>query len=528
MEDTTNTIDQAGVTPGGPVEEEVLSAEDQKLINQKFLKPRDYVLFSLARFASSAVTGLVQGYLLFYYTACMGISPTAVGTMFLITKIFDGLNDPVMGIIVDRTRTRLGKMRPYLVFGAVPWAIVTILLFMPISNWSSVGKIVWMYITYIMYDITGTIVGVPLDGMPAVASPNMDERSKIISISRILGSIGEQSALVLISIGLILTNDDYANTYFIVAIIIGILGPLFMVLGGIRVKERCEPTETTPSLIEGFKYLFKNKPFLLLILSNLLTFFRNLVSAAIMYVVAYIYSNGSLQIAFALPGAIASMIGMLFAPRLKRMMDSKKLFIFATVWHSAALAVIFFIYIIGGTNWILIAALMFFAMLPVGVLNVVPHLMATDTLDYWEDKCGERLEGITFSLMSLRSKVSSGFKDYFLSWLLAFFLFSQPLSFLSDHKPEQTEFTKLGLFMIFTIIPAITNLVSIVPMLFYNLSGKKMAQIEARLAHKRKQEYEAKMAAEGAALDGEAGSERYMSDVVIDEISKSEAEQKEE
>ena len=131
MEDTTNTIDQAGVTPGGPVEEEVLSAEDQKLINQKFLKPRDYVLFSLARFASSAVTGLVQGYLLFYYTACMGISPTAVGTMFLITKIFDGLNDPVMGIIVDRTRTRWGKMRPYLVFGAVPWAIVTLLLFMP-------------------------------------------------------------------------------------------------------------------------------------------------------------------------------------------------------------------------------------------------------------------------------------------------------------------------------------------------------------------------------------------------------------
>ena len=528
MEDTTNTIDQAGATPEAPVEEEVLSAEDQKLINQKFLKPRDYVLFSLARFASSAVTGLVQGYLLFYYTACMAISPTAVGTMFLITKIFDGLNDPVMGIIVDRTRTRWGKMRPYLVFGAVPWAIVTILLFMPISNWSSVGKIVWMYITYIMYDITGTIVGVPLDGMPAVASPNMDERSKIISISRILGSIGEQSALVLISIGLILTNDDYANTYFIVAIIIGILGPLFMVLGGIRVKERCEPTETTPSLIEGFKYLFKNKPFLLLILSNLLTFFRNLVSAAIMYVVAYIYSNGSLQIAFSLPGAIASMIGMMFAPKLKRMMDSKKLFIFATIWHSVALAVIFFIYIIGGTNWILIAALMFFAMLPVGVLNVVPHLMATDTLDYWEDKCGERLEGITFALMSLRSKVSSGFKDYFLSWLLAFFLFSQPLSFLSDHKPEQTEFTKLGLFMIFTIIPAITNLVSIVPMLFYNLSGKKMAQIEARLAHKRKQEYEAKMAAEGAALDGEAGSERYMSDVVIDEISKSEAEQKEE
>lgn len=470
-----------------------ISAEDQKLINQKFLKTKDYVLFSLARFASSAVTGLVQGYLLFFFTVCVGIPATDVGLMFLITKIFDGLNDPVMGIIVDRTRTRWGKMRPYLVFGAVPWAIVTILLFMPVSSFSLGGKIAWMYITYILYDITGTIVGVPLDGIPAVASPNMEERSKIISVSRIFGSIGEQSALVLISLGLLLSHDDYVNTYMIVAIIIGVLGPLFMVLGGIRVKERCEPTDTTPSLLEGFKYLFKNKPFFLLILSNLLTFFRNLVSAAIMYVVAYIYSNGSLQIAFSLPGAIASMIGMLFAPKLKKLMDSKKLFIFATVWHSVALALIFFIYLIGGTNWILVAALMFFAMLPVGVLNVVPHLMATDTLDYWEDKTGQRCEGITFSLMSLRSKVSSGMKDYFLSWLLAFFLFAQPLSFLEDHKPLQTDFTKVGIFMIYTIIPAITNLISIVPMLFYNLSGKKMAVIEARLAHKRKQEFEAKI-----------------------------------
>ena len=502
--DNTQELDQL-VPDGG----DNTAADDSKLINQKFLTTKDYVLFALARFASSAVTGLVQGYLLFFFTVCVGISPTDVGLMFLITKIFDGLNDPVMGMIVDKTRTRWGKMRPYLVLGAVPWAIVTILLFMPVTSFSSAGKIAWMYVTYILYDITGTIVGVPLDGIPAVASPNMDERSKMISVSRILGSIGEQSALVLISIGLLISNDDYTNTYMVTAIIIGILGPLFMVLGGVRVKERCEPTETTPSLLEGFKYMFKNKPFLLLILSNLLTFFRNLVSAAIMYVVAYIYNDGSLQIAFALPGAIASMIGMMFAPKLKRMMDSKKLFIFATIWHSAALAIIFFIYLMGGTNFILIAALMFVAMLPVGVLNVVPHLMATDTLDYWEDKTGERLEGITFSLMSLRSKVSSGFKDYFLSWLLAFFLFSQPLSFLNDHTPAQTEFTKMGIFMIFTIIPAITNLVSIVPMLFYNLSGKKMAEIELRLAHKRKAEYEAKLAAEQgeAPAEGEAVAE---------------------
>ncbi len=331
----------------------------------------------------------------------------------------------------------------------------------------------------------GTAVGVPLDGLPAVASPNTDERAKIISISRILGSIGEQSALVLLTLFLVITKDNYSYSYMLMAVIIGILGPLFMLLGAKFIKERLEPTSRTPNILEGFKYLFKNKQFMLLILSNLLTFFRNFVSAMIIYVVSYIYAQGSLQILFSIPGAVASMIGMMIAPKLRKLMDSKKLFIMATIWHSVALALIFFIYIIGGKSWILVAILMFVAMIPVGILNVIPHLMATDTLDYWEDKTGDRCEGITFSLMSLRSKVSSGLKDYTMSYLLVFFGFSQALPFLNDHTPVQSDFTKLGLFSIYTIIPAVLNLVSIVPILFYKLSGKKMAEIQGRLAVKR-------------------------------------------
>ena len=165
--------------------------------------------------------------------------------------------------------------------------------------------------------------------------------------------------------------------------------------------------------------------------------------------------------------------------------SSKRLFIFATIWHSAALALIFFVYIIGGTAWWLVAFLMFVAMIPVGILNVIPHLMATDTLDYWEDKTGDRCEGITFSLMSLRSKVSSGLKDYTMSYLLVFFGFSQALPFLNDHTPIQSDFTKFGIFAIYTIIPAVLNLISIVPILFYKLSGKKMAEIQGRLSVKR-------------------------------------------
>lgn len=455
------------------------------LLDRKYLGKKDYIWFSLTQFACSAITGLAQGYLLFFYTSIMNIPLTYVGTMFLIAKIWDGINDPIMGVIVDKTRSKMGKMRPYLLWASIPYAVCTILMFINFRGMSSVGKIVFMYVTYILFSTVGTAVEVPLQGLPAVVSPNVDERTKIISISRILGSIGEQSALVLISFGLLVTNDNYEFTYTGTAVVIGVIAPIFMVISALVLKERIEPTNQIPKWSEGFKYLFKNKPFLILICSNLLTFFRNLVSAAIMYVVAYIYGNGSLQIAFALPGAIASMIGMLFAPKLKRHFNAKQLFIIATIWHSVCLVGVYFV---GMTvPWYLIAILMFFTMLPVGVLNVVPHLMAADTIDYWEHKTGQRQEGITYSLMGLRSKVSSGLKDYFLTFLLGYFLFSQPLGFVEGHVPVQSEYTKGGLFAIYTIIPAVLNLVSIVPMLFYNLTGARIRNIQEELAIKHEE-----------------------------------------
>lgn len=450
------------------------------LLDRKYLGKKDYIWFSLTQFACSAITGLAQGYLLFFYTSIMNIPLTYVGTMFLIAKIWDGVNDPIMGVIVDKTRSKMGKMRPYLLWASIPYAICTIVMFINFRGMNMTGKIIFMYASYLLFSTVGTAVEVPLQGLPAVVSPNIDERTKIISISRILGSIGEQSALVLISLGLIVTNDNYEATYTGTAVIIGVIAPIFMVISALVLKERIEPTNEIPKWSEGFKYLFKNKPFMILICANLLTFFRNLVSAAIMYVVCYIYGKGSLQIAFALPGAIASMLGMLLAPKLKRHFNAKQLFILATIWHSVCLVGVFFV---GMTvPWYVIAVLMFFTMLPVGLLNVVPHLMAADTIDYWEHKTGQRQEGITYSLMGLRSKVSSGLKDYFLTFLLGYFLFSQPLGFVEGHEPVQSSYTQWGLFAIYTIIPAVLNLVSIVPMIFYNLTGDRIRKIQEELA----------------------------------------------
>ncbi|NCA67893.1 MAG: hypothetical protein EOM87_07515 [Clostridia bacterium] len=469
------------------------------LTDKKYLKKKDYITFSMARFAAAAITGLTQGYLLIFYTSVMGIDPIKVGIMFLIAKIFDGINDPIMGSIVDKTHSKWGKMRPYLIFGAIPFGVITMLLFMPVTTLNSIGKIVYMYATYIAYGIVGTLVGVPLDGLPALASPNNDERTKIISISRVVGSIGEQSALVLYSLFAIFMNMK--TSYLTMGIIIGIVAPIFLIMGALSVKERIPPTKETPKMLDGFKYLFQNKQFLVMICSNLLTFFRNLVSACIIYLVTYIYFKGSLNIAFALPGAVASMLGMLFAPKLKKKLDAKQLFITATVFHSIALAVVFFVGF--KVPWIITSLLMFIAMLPVGLLNVVPHLMAVDTLDYWEDKTGKRQEGVCFAIVSLRSKVASAFKDFLLAGLLSYFLFATPLTTINSHNPWQFEFAQEGIFMIFTIIPAALNLLSIVPLIFYKLNKANVQEIQQRLAIRRNTELAGIASAEADLIRGE-------------------------
>ena len=167
MSEETVAISEENTPVESVATSESFSEEEKRLMSKKYLKTRDYALFSLARFASSAVTGLIQGYLLFFYTSCVGINANAVGIMFLISKIFDGLNDPIMGVIVDKTRTKWGKMRPYLVIGAIPWGVITILMFLPqiYAGMSMSGKIVYMYITYILYGLLGTIIGIPLDGI---------------------------------------------------------------------------------------------------------------------------------------------------------------------------------------------------------------------------------------------------------------------------------------------------------------------------------------------------------------------------
>lgn len=454
---------------------------------QKYLKPKDYITYGISNFFGSSIAGLTQGYLLIFYTTILGISPLIVGSMFLVSKIWDGVNDPIEGSIIDRTKGKYGKLRTYLVYLSVPYAIVTVLLFLPV-RFSDTGKIIYMYVTYLIWCSLYTFVDAPLQALPGVVSPNHEERTKMISLGRLFGSAGGEIAMVIIAIGFFIT-DSASAIYLATAIILSTLGAIFIIFGGLNIKERIEPTVVkSHNIFEGFRYLAKNKPLLLMVTGNFLSFFRNIISASIVYVVTYIFLKPESQILFSLPSMIGSLIGMLAPAFLAKKISGRKQYIYATFLLSIIMGLVF---IIGQIymNLYVIAALMFLYGIPTGILNVVPTLMCTDTLDYMEWKEGVRQEGISFTIMSFRSKVASGFKDFTMALILTWIGFEAiGIGELIPGKSDlymQSERTRAGLFMMFSLIPAVFNLLSVIPFLFYKLDGEYLKKIQAELARRR-------------------------------------------
>ncbi len=453
----------------------------------KYLRAKDYINYIVSNFFGSSIAGLTQGYLLVFYTTILKIHPLVVGTMFLVAKIWDGVNDPIEGSIIDRSKGKYGKLRTFLIYLSIPYGIFTILLFLPV-NFSNTGKIIYMYVTYLIWCSLYTFVDAPLQALPSVVSPNPEERTKMISLGRLAGSAGGEIAMVIIAIGYFLT-DSATTIYLATAIILSVLGAIFIIRGGFKIKEHIEPTPVKASnIFEGFRYLGKNKPLLLMVTGNFLSFFRNIISASILYVVTYIFLKPQSQILFTIPSMIGSLLGMLAPTYLGKKLSSRKQYIYSTFALSAIMAAVF---IIGKVymNMFVIAAMMFLYGIPTGILNVVPTLMCTDTLDYMEWKEGTRQEGISFSIMSFRSKVACGFKDFTMTLILAWIGFDamgigELLPGTSDLY-MQSERTQAGLFMMFALIPAIFNLLSAVPFFFYKLDGNYLKRIQTELAERR-------------------------------------------
>ncbi len=454
------------------------------------LKFKNFASYGLAGFGQNLIYGIMNSYLMIFYTDVFLVPSTVVGTMFLVSKLWDAINDPFMGTLVDKTRTKWGKMRPYLLYTPVPIAIVNILIFSA-PSFSYTGKIIYMYITYIAWGMIYTICDVPYWSLSSAMSPHTQERTNLVMVTRLLTGAGMGIPSILVSALMALKGNEAFSAvagsnqriYFVSAVILSIVGASLLSLGFFGTKERVKQSEKAPSFSECIKHLVFNKPLMMILLCNLLAFPKSIQWVASTYVATYLLGGGQWVVLLGIPITLGNTVSYILTPMMTKRFGAIKTYLIANVYSIVTLAILFFV---GYHHIVPMMIMIFITSLAGGMTGVIPTILIADCVDYMEYKTGQRSEGVSFSVQTFMAKASAALQGWVGGLLLSAFRYAQPVN-VGAALVEQTQsaFTMSGMWAMYSIIPAVGSILCVIPLLFYDLKGDKLDKVRAELAARR-------------------------------------------
>lgn len=451
--------------------------------------------YGLGDFASSMFWKLFSMFLLFFYTDVFGLTAAAVGTMFLVTRIWDAANDPIMGIISDRTTTKWGKFRPYLLFIALPFAIVGVLTFST-PDFSTSGKLIYAYVTYTLMMMVYTAINVPYASMMGVMSTNTGDRTSLASW-RFIGAFSGGLFVTATANGLIEyfgTGSTEAQGFQYTVGIYALVAAVLFVLTFLGTKERIAPTkEENGSLKEDLNDLRQNVPWFIMLGANIsILIFNSLRDGSILYYFKYFvkdqsiaffgttysFSSTMLSSAYMSIWLATNIIGVVLAKPLAKKIGKKAAFSWSAL-VSATLSFLFFI--IPADQVINIFLLNILIGVSAGVVLPIGWSMYADIADYSEWKTGRRATGLVFSSSSMSQKFGWTLGGALTGWLLSGFGF--------EPNVEQSDDALLGIRLMISVIAGVGALLAFVFMRFYSLDESFMGlvkeEIESRKAEKK-------------------------------------------
>ena len=467
-------------------------------IERHFVGVKELLAYGFANagqvFGYNMVAG---GYLSLFFTKVFGIPAEAVATMILVLGIWDTVNDPLMGSIIDRTRTRYGKLRPYLLIVPIPLAITTVLLFsgpLILQNAKDVTvKIVYMYLSYIIWELFYTIGDVPFWGMSTAISPSPADRTRAISSARFISGIIGGLSLTLIPLLMDASEHNIIplslpQVFCLLSVIAGTFGMGLFSLAGIFCKERVVQSIKEPSVLDGFKVLVTNKPLLIIVCGNIIGALGGLANVFQSYYYAEVMNLSSLVLIINLPGTIFGWATYLIIPKLKKHFDNRQI-IFLNAFVRLITSVI--VFIIGMKQYnniaviipLLLARNLVFSFFDT-VNMVIPTEMIGDTIDYMEWKTGQRNEGVSFSVLTFVGKLTGSVSTSIATALLPVIGLSY-INVNGVRTAVKGENTDLFIWALFTLIPSILGLLSLVPYIWYDLTGQKLNLVRSEMAQRR-------------------------------------------
>ena len=417
----------------------------------------------------------------------------------LVTRIWDAVSDPMMGIIADRTKTRWGKYRPYLLFFALPFALCGVLLF----TTPETGKTIWAYVTYILMMTVYTGINVPYGSLLNVMTADSDEKSVLSSFRMFFAYGGSFIALFaweplcnmfdkarVVTAGAsglaaISTSPEAWNKAMIV---IASCCFIFFILSFLMTKEHVK-SESTVSVGQDLKLLLKNKPWWLMIGAALASNLFNTVRGT---TTAYFFSDYIVKTVEMAPqwaflvsasiflsiGEIANMVGVVLAVPMSKHLGKKSTYILSMAILIGLSIMFFFLPATTGGYW---AMLVFQILISIftGVVSPLVWSMYADVADYSELKDGTASTGLIFSSASMAQKFGGAFGGAAVMWMLAAFGYD------TTAGAVQTETAITGLRILMSWIPAAVAALAILVVWFYPLTKQKMAGVQVELASRR-------------------------------------------
>ncbi len=444
---------------------------------------KEKISFALAGVSLYLVAGIAQSYLIYFLTDILYLSASFVMILMIVARIWDAINDPIMGLVVDSTKTKYGKLKPYIFIGAFILAILTILLFLPINSISLTSKMIFTTIIYLLFGMVYTIVEVPTLSLLSVSTDNTNERSKLLSTYVTIGTIGGMLPIALLPIFELFIPEEWL--YFGLALLTGVYSLVAFMILTKNTKERFVTETQKISLKDKLKILKENKPLLQTLVMAMLASPRYLLLPSLIYIATYVYNFGNLSsgivlIILYLIIGLGMFLGIIFATRFALKYSYKTICIIASISGGISLCLAFFIGVY--INLYLALPLLTIGGVSVGVFNVLPYPMVGESLDYLEYKTNERLESVCFSLNSFVTKFSNAVGFIGLAFGLVIFNYVAPSNGV---EVTQSQFTINGLFAIVTIIPGISFFLAMIPMLFYKYTGSEKERILAELKERK-------------------------------------------
>ncbi len=507
------------------------------------LQPKEAIAYGIAGFGQNFICTIIGSYLTIFLTDALlfgadGVTigsvtgSMAVAYLMLGTRAFDALNDPIMGSIVDKTRTKWGKCRPYLKWMAVPIAVMTIVCFLPAFEAKASSSFIVIAIIYVIWSVVYTVADVPYWGLSTCMTNDTVVRGNLLTITRLLCTLGAGIVTVFVPVitgavtakfrytaddlpqimvdkadaianivanqkisveeaaktfvNSVISGQELANantlkwTYFICAAVLVIVAVPMFFYGFKNTKERFTAEDNPPSFGHNLKLLFKNKELLLIVLSGVFGGARTVYTyTGGLYFAKYVLQNEGMYSLITLLVVPGGLVASVLVPWMSKKFTKKWTYIAVHLFGGVVMAIMYFVGY--DAPWKLVVAAIALVLLgiPQGVNNIITYAMIGDTVDYLEWKTGERGEGICFAMQTLINKIG-----------MAVGAFIGVISFTAAGINSETGYISQEgantLWNMLVLSGVISMFACAVPMFFYKITENRqremIAEIEARKA----------------------------------------------